>query len=147
MCNLLCKTDKDEVKVYKVVAKHKKTGEYYSIAMGFKYVKGEPIPHIKKQKQIGDYFVNNITNEYSRAFEEAMIGRTAGFIDINSAIELCLSIKRYNTNQEKYDFVVTECLLSGDIMEGRYTIPCITIAKVYAGRKIKFIAEVASDEI
>jgi hypothetical protein len=135
MCNLNKKSDLDKFVGYKLVAKHKETGKYYSLAMGFEYVEGELIPVPETQTRIAEVFNENILTGSS--FVEEMVGRTAVY-DSLSPTEMELPIFSHLTF-DQYETRIMKVEISEDLMTGSYAI-----SRVTAGRRIKFLEDVTN---
>lgn len=135
MCKLEAKSDLDKFVGYKLVAKDKETGKYYSLAMGFEYVEGEPIPVPEIQAQIAETYDNDILT--SHCFSEEMVGRTAVFDNPERAKKHLGSLQYLKFNH--YETRIMKAEISEDLMIGSYGM-----ARVTAGRKIKFLEDVTN---
>jgi len=135
MCDLMKELEEKEFTGYKVVAKHKQNGKYYSIAMGFCYNDSEIIPVVEEQNRIGHYFVGDILKHIT--FKNEMVGRTAVFKSLDQAKELLEEIMEDSDHYDlNYNFIIVEATVLEDLLGFYYINP------VVAGRKIKFISEV-----
>jgi len=153
MCDLTRKSKHDKIKGWKVVAE--KDGKYYSLAMGFRYQSGKPVPVVKRQRVLCVSFDPNML-EHEGAYREQMLGRTAIFFSKTGAEVLAFNIlgnelanefrgpsakllypgQTRSTGKDKYNVDVVFAEVSGDVMEGTYAS-----YKVAAGRKITFLEE------
>lgn len=132
---------------YKIVAKNKKTGKYYSIAIGFPYRNGAKMIERKRQKKLCNYFSSKILERYrAKGFEENMVGRTSAFVDLSACHSFYISIMigQDNNIPSSMNFVtvivkvkITEGLLSGTYGN----------ASVVAGRRLTILNEVPSCEL
>lgn len=133
MCDSLESIPDKEMTVYKLVAVNKRSGNYFSLAMGFRYT-DKPIPKIKIQRLIC-FFKEKILSTGS--YNSNMKGRTAGFIHKEHADHLIDDISKSFFGMEKpnkFIIAVKEAVLSIDLMSGSYdNFPVI------AGRKIRFL--------
>lgn len=144
MCELNKNITNKKVKGYKIVAKKISTGEYYSLAFGFKYT-NKPIPICKKQKVIGGFHSEILEINFC----PNMKGRTAIFTILNDALTLwnilfdnCYISKNPKVDPCKYQYCLVEAEISKDLMEGTYFVsPNNTEARVIAGRNLNIIQE------
>ena len=138
MCENLKPYDEPSFTGYKLVAKKEDDDGYYSLAMGFKYpIYPKSIPKVKKQKRISSYFASNILEKRAFAFRKEMQGRTAVFVNKESAkSELEILYSSFNLLSGYYAKVVKATILD-ELMKGEYAE-----AEVIAGRKIKFHEEI-----
>lgn len=146
MCNLTMK--KTDLIRYgtKVVAIHKKSGERYSVAMGFCYDRYETIPNVTKQKGISGYFYNGILNDMDGCYSSNMIGRTSLFEYLSDARALYKAVEKYFNPDidpelsSKWRLAIMSCSVEEDIMSGDYGGK-----RVIAGRKLTFLREATGD--
>lgn len=122
MCNLQVHMDNDEsIEGYKIVAKNRKTGKYYSLAMGFEYNEDEDVPVVQDQFRIGTYFVDDILK--STNYRIDMRGRSAIFLHPKDARDVYIEMKGYLQRYEQiYVLCLVEATVSKDIMSGTYGI-------------------------
>jgi len=121
MCNNLMPSIKKEAIGYKLVLRHKKTGKYFSSAMGFIYPKNKDIPEIKKQKMIGTFWSEFIFEDF---FQEGMKGRTSCFKsykDVLDELAYDLIAGRWFNIPTRYEFVLARVKISKDILDGTYS--------------------------
>ena len=140
MCDLVNTINEKSVVGYKLVAKNKKTGKYFSSVMGFEYPKDKDIPRIRVQKTIGGFWADFILNKSKPLFRKDMVGRTACFRHLEDTKNW---IESYDfsslENISGFVFLLTKVRISKDLMEGKYD----DYYPVYAGRRIEFLKEVA----
>jgi len=140
MCDLRNVCSETKVEGYKVVVRKLKGRRYFSAAMGFRYPLDGHVPIVRRQRRISSGFKDDIILELSNALRKDMIGRTAMFPSFDDARgEYCYLRKR--DIEKGYKVVVVRVILSVDMMEGVYC-GC----RVIAGRHIRFIYEVDSEE-
>lgn len=134
MCRLYRDSGQDQEKGFKVVFK-KDNGNYYSVAMGFKYRVDRKIPIVKRQRRLSEWFDNRILRgDRYCGFSEAMKGRTAIFTDMYGALR---TAQKLHSGTKNGIIAVVEATVSQDIMLGSYSG-----ADTAAGRRIKFGKEV-----
>ena len=134
MCDNLKPTKRRKVRGFKVVIED--GGEYYSPAMGIKYVSGEPVTIPKVQRRMSGNFNDEILNPNALSgYREEMVGRTAVFVSRSRAEmfarSLSIVLLRPLTTRAK----VVSATVTGDLLEGSYE------GKVFAGRVITFEKE------
>ena len=138
MCNITEKYKEEEVMGYKVVAKHKKTGKYYSLAFGFEYK--QPVHTFGKRKiqnRISYNFNNYILDKYgSGGFREKMIGRTAVFVRRCDA-RIQKSCWDFSAINESYKRCIVKVKLTNGLMEGTYGSTFVV-----AGRTMEILKEI-----
>lgn len=141
MCDLDTDIDHEgQVEGWKVVAVSKKTGRYYSIAMGFVYRKDYVVPKVKRQRRIGRFFNSGLLTGPS--YREAMEGRTAVFRRKGDADNLLRAMSKeedysaYAPLRWRCDFKVVKARVWGGLLAGYYPIPI----RVVAGKRIKFLS-------
>ena len=135
MCNLTLKLDTPSFTGWKVVAVHKKTGRYYSPAMGCMYRKDGQVPIPKEQKRLTSWFADNILNR-SRgwAFVKGMVGRTGVFTNSADANHFMRELLYNHALNDSFTLSVIEATVSKDLMKGIYSF----YGHVVAGRRITF---------
>ena len=133
MCVLTEEIIDKEVTVYKVVAVNKRSGNYFSLAMGFRYV-NKLIPIIKIQRVLCGFFTDDILDSDGNSYESLMKGRTAAFINIKDAFDLIDSRSYYKRKKHYYTVEVKKAVLSIDLMKGNFWD-----RPIIAGRKIRFL--------
>ena len=139
MCKLTHNSKEDKEEGYKVVIK-KEDGRYYSAAMGFKYRTDRKIPIVKRQRRLSDWFNKMILDEFREdGFSSDMVGRTAIFLGLQEARNKAQLLTR-GEKGETLDATVVKATVSREVMLGTYGI-----AKIAAGRRIKFGEEVEKD--
>ncbi len=132
MCRHLKASRKKSAIIFKIVAKKSNDTRYYSIAMGFMYPKkAGRIPKVKVQHRIGTHFGDRIL--YSRAHEDNMKGRTAGFVNRNDA-ECMVSEIKCCESIHGHDVLVVKAQLTNGLMSGQYGDDL-----VIAGRHIEWL--------
>ena len=138
MCENLKPYDEPSFTGYKLVAKKEGDDGYYSLAMGFKYpIYPKSIPKVKKQKRISPYFASNILEKSAWAFRKEMQGRTAVFVNKESAkTELGIFYPPFCL-LSGYCTKIVKATISDGLMKGEYGE-----AEIIAGRKIKFHEEI-----
>jgi len=136
MCNLTHYVE-GKVKGYKVVAKKLRGKRYYSISMGFKYSLDGHVPVVRRQHRICSDFMGDIILKDSGPYREAMIGRTAIFLNHENASQ----VAQRRDVKSGYKLVVVQSEVSEDVMKGIYQSH-ISNCEVAAGRRIRFIKEV-----
>ena len=121
MCDLHTKSRRKQFTGYKVVAKHKETGNYYSIAMGFQYKIGK-VPIVEEQKQIGNAFCNTILHPLHVGWRNEMMGRTAVFTKLYQACGKRNDIygNMHNRDLDVYDIIIIKMTLRDSLMNGEY---------------------------
>lgn len=144
MCILTSHIDKDVIQGYKVVAK--KGDNYYSLAMGFRYYESKDILHVKRQRRLCNYYLNDILKVF---YIKEMIGRTACFESLPDTVEYYTRIMKSSSNktqrQAQYQPIIVQVELSKDLMVGFLEFASHPY-KVYAGRRIKFLKEIQYPE-
>ena len=143
MCTLTSHLDdKKSVTGYKVILKNKRSGNYFSSAMGFMYKIGKKIPVVKKQKRLSNHWISSILE--SGTFHSNMQGRTCVIENLYDCNNLYNSIIRNTINTQnvlsKYNIVLAEVTLEEDLMYGHY----LYYGTVYGGRVITEIKEIKS---
>jgi len=143
MCDLIRGTRKKKVIGWKIVAVHKKTKEYYSIAMGCKYPKKGKVPIVRVMKPTCSGFASitgrNIREYWEKyhnrskfgGFRINMVGRTAIFkrkTDAKSQLE------HISPNNSNYIIKIKKAEVSENLLEGVYNH-----RPVCAGEHIKFL--------
>ena len=154
MCDVTGTRNLTPKKGWKVVAVHKKTGEYYSPAMGMKYKSGRVVPSLKVQNKISDWYNNEIldTMQYHKTiaeakksvsiqsgFRAAMIGRTGIFVLKKDAYSY-LSKLEQSTIKPGYVLKVVKAEVSNKVRTGvvQHSLGSFKYA-VYTGKVITFI--------
>lgn len=134
MCKLKEPIKDKEMTVYKAIAINKRSGNYFSIAMGFMYRINQFIPKVQKQKSLCKNFIFSILDPKIGAFESNMVGRTVGFIYRVDALQMIIDhpLRVY----KNFRLEVKKALVSIDLMKGTYGP---FLHEVIGGRKIKFL--------
>jgi len=144
MCYALKKTRRKSVIGYKVVAKKVEDDRsYYSIATGIKYpsAKAEKLPRCELQNQIGNYFLWDLTDRYSRNYVEELQGKTSIFLKLKDAKMLHRRIKK-NQDLLSYSFIMVKIKITDNIYSGLYNIPCNEErSNIMIGERMEFLKE------
>ena len=127
MCDLTIRIEDKEVIVYKIVAVNKRTGDYFSLAMGFRYI-DKLIPKIRVQRVIG-YFNNHLLDNIF--YNKNMVGRTAIFTKKQDAKRLAGNPR---LTYDGFNVSIKKAIVSIDLMKGNYEG-----MSVIAGRTIRFL--------
>jgi len=137
MCELNNTINSKSVVGYKLVLKHKKTGKYFSSAMGFEYLENRDIPKVGVQKRIGNFWANFILDEFGLLFKKDMVERTACFRYLK---DIKTWIDEYDYSAfieiEDFMFVLARVRISKDLMAGTYNNGDYP---VYGGKRIDFL--------
>lgn len=151
MCSDFKETEKEEVIGYKLVAKNRETGEFYSILTGEKYPDDEDIPHWFSQKNCIIPIFHNMLAENqethdqwiesncpdTHCWEKEMVGRSSVFKTLENAQWLKNrfdSCKMKDLN--KYEIVIVKCKITKDILKAIYDG-----MKIYVGRRLEILEE------
>ena len=154
MCDVTGTHNLTPKKGWKVVAVYKKTGEYYSPAMGMKYKSGRVVPSLKVQNKISDWYNNEIldtmqyhktiaeakkSNSILSGFRAAMIGRTGIFVFKKDAYSY-LSKLEQSTIKPGYVLKVVKAEVSNKVRTGvvQHSLGGFKYA-LYTGKVITFI--------
>ena len=143
MCELNKELNKDKVTGYKVVAK--RNGEYYSLALGFKYKQPtHTFGKRTKQKRITQYFVGDLLRF---GFKECLVGRTAAFTRLQDARLLKRRVKLNQKDEgTKENIVVVKVKLTERLMKGNYRVSKGAFVRVWcpvvAGHTMEILREV-----
>lgn len=140
MCKLTKEVGDGPFEGWKIVVE-KEDGKYYSAAMGFCYNDYEKIPEVKEQKRIIKCFMDDILDSWSNGFSYEMIGRSAIFVEKESAnAELnrilweLVYLGSFSLVNENMELKVVKTRVSDSVYEGYYGFD-----KVLAGRKLEFL--------
>ena len=144
MCNLTTNITKTKVTGYKVVAKHKETNEYHSVAFGFQYKQPtHTFSGLRKKQKVIAHFASNLL----QFPKPQMKSRTAAFIRLKDARNLqraCIhshdsrawNSRKYRKVRDFYVIVVVKVKLQGNLAKGSFAD-----SDVYAGRTITILKE------
>jgi len=144
MCKLTKRLKKGEKRVgYKVCLMHEEIGEFYSVAMGFRYRSGKKVPTPKRQIRICTFFNKDLhIEDYAAGYASDMVGRTAVFSNRCCAENKAGIIdrdvfKEWTKIEDGYKICVVMAEVSCSVMRGFYGS-----SQVYAGRIITFLPDV-----
>ena len=142
MCNLLKTINREEITIYKIVAKKK--GNYYSTFTGQKYKIGKVNKPKKKYKRLSEYW--NTLLESKKKFKNIILfkprfyGKTSGFSIFDDALSLYRKMSQ-NRIKKGYQLVIVKMVLGGEIWLGEYDLK-----EVFAANTIKEINELKIEE-
>ena len=138
MCDLTIKLNKESVTGYKVVAKHIPTGDYYSIAIGFKYKSPMNFHPRKRQKTIADYW-NPVLKRSNQFHSYHMTTRTGCFKSFDKASKFAQIVSL----RPDYRVAILKVRLTNDLMSGDYYYGAYAQSRsaVYAGHTMEIIEE------
>ena len=131
MCTFYRKSKEESFIGYKIVVKI--GDEYFSPATGIKYEDGRPIPEIESGSPLVSCYLD-VLDEDTMAYNPEMIGRTAAFLRLKSAMLEKEDLEPYLTVGS---LCVLKVKISDDVLEGSYGT-----YSVVAGRIMEFIEEV-----
>lgn len=140
MCVLTKYIKKKTATVFKIVAKEKETGKYWSVAMGFIYPKKGYVPEVVEQKALTINWSKRILYKNEFLYKKNMVGRTAGFVKKEDVSYLLDSVTD-NLFNSKFEIVIVKVTLSGALMEGTYETGC-NDCEIIAGKYIERMKEV-----
>jgi hypothetical protein len=116
MCNIHSKIKDKRFTGYKVSAKIGK--EHFSPATGMKYAKGRIVPP-EKQERLSEYFVGDILEPGSMAYNDEYVGMTAVFEDKADAARMARTwsvwCQQHLTGRSQCKLVVLEMTIAAAV--------------------------------